>query len=200
MALSSRNLFAALAGALLLVGCATGPAPDAGEGADQSESGDQADGLSQAQKSAFERGGAALESGNADLAVNIFEDLIETDPELAPAHANLGTALMMRGDEALAISSFERAVALEPELVEAQVRLGVLYRRDGRFDKAEAAYQAALRADDEHRNAHLNLGILYDVYLQRPEQALKHYERFQALSAEPDEEVAIWIADLKQRL
>lgn len=157
------------------------------------------EGLTDAQKSAFESGAAALNAGNADRAVDIFRQLTKAKPGLAAAHANLGTALMMRGDDALATSSFERATALDPALAEAQVRLGVLYRRSGNFDKAEDAYKAALDQQTDNRYAHLNLGILYDVYLQRPAQALTHYKRFQELSEQPDEKVAKWISDLQQR-
>lgn len=202
MALSACNRICTLGlAALVAAGCASGPQPrDKGEQAPTQQQPSATEGLTQAQQSAFDRGAQALAAGNADSAVSIFEKLVESKPELAAAHANLGTALMMREDEALARSSLQRAVALDPSLVEAQLRLGVLHRRAGNFEKAEAAYKAALEQAPDHRNAHLNLGILYDVYLQRPQQALEHYQRFQELSDQPDKEVATWIADLKQRL
>lgn len=97
-------------------------------------------------------------------------------------------------------TKLQSLVADQPGLAAAQNNLGVAYRRAGEFQKAKAAYEAALAADPDNRNAHLNLGILYDVYLQQPEQALAHYQRYQALSDQPDKEVSLWIADLKQRL
>lgn len=88
----------------------------------------------------------------------------------------------------------------EPKLAAAQNNLGILYRQLGQFEKAESAYRAALAAEPDHAKAHLNLGILYDIYLQQPAQALSHYEKYQSLSQGADKEVALWIAELKQRL
>lgn len=96
--------------------------------------------------------------------------------------------------------NLQALVAAQPDLAAAQNNLGVVYRQRGEFSKAESAYKAALAADSENANAHINLGILYDIYLAQPAQALTHYERYQALSKESDKEVALWIAELKQRL
>lgn len=87
-----------------------------------------------------------------------------------------------------------------PGLAAAHNNLGVIYRRSGRFKEAEQQYNAALSANGDSRDAHLNLGILYDIYLQQPAKALEHYERYQQLSTEPDEDVALWITDLERRL
>lgn len=187
----------ALAAALALAGCVVAPekpAPTAEAGAEQQT------GLSDAQRAEFSRGATALSAGNSQLAAQIFSTLATNNPQLAAAQVNLGIALMMEGRDDDARAAFERAVALDAALPTAQLRLGVLYRRAGAFDKAEAAYLAALAAAPDNRYAHLNLGILYDVYLGRPAVALPHYERFQALSDQPDKEVAIWITDIKQRL
>lgn len=91
-------------------------------------------------------------------------------------------------------------VAEEPEFAAAHNNLGIVYRKRGEFSKAESAYKAALSAAPNNAKAHLNLGILYDIYLQKPNLALAHYQDYQKLSKESDKEVALWIADLKQRL
>jgi len=152
------------------------------------------------QQVAFERGVAALKDGNGVVAVEVFSSLGSQLPDQAAIQANLGSAYMLRGDAQAAIAAYERAVALNPNLATAHVRLGVLFRRADQLEKAEAAYKAALDADPNNRLAHLNLGILYDLYLRKPAQALSEYEQFQALSEQTDKEVALWIADLKQRL
>lgn len=204
MALSACNKILAVSlVAALLGGCALGGSapPEAGaEGDSPTQSKAEQSDLSKAQRTAFKQGAAALEAGNADKAATIFRQLTKAKPGLAAAHANLGTALMMRGDDVLAASSLKRATALDADLAEAQVRLGVLHRRQGDFQKAEAAYRTALDQQPDNRYAHLNLGILYDVYLQQPQQALTQYKHFQKLSAEPDQDVAKWITDLKSRL
>lgn len=212
---SNRFAFRLMA-VLLLSGCATAPVPEPQpeepDGASEVEQlipdpesavaiatvGTEE--LTEEQYGRFMRAAVALQSGSAELAAGMFGELIEEVPDLAAAHANLGTALMMLEDDDNARQAFERAVALEPSLSATQVQLGVLYRRAGEFEKAEAAYNEALAYDPDNRYAHLNVGILYDLYLQKPQLALKHYQRFQDLSGEPDEEVSLWIEDLKQRI
>ncbi len=96
--------------------------------------------------------------------------------------------------------SLTELVAAQPEFAAAHNNLGIVYRQRGEFSKAEDAYKAALAADPDNLKAHLNLGILYDIYLQQPSLALDHYQRYQELVTESDKEVALWIAELKQRL
>ncbi|MCP5164151.1 MAG: outer membrane protein assembly factor BamD [Pseudomonadales bacterium] len=83
--------------------------------------------------------------------------------------------------------------------VEALNQYAILQRRQGRFRKAEASYLAALEVAEETTAVHCNLGILYDLYLGQPEPALRHYQRYQELSAGADPRVALWIADLERR-
>jgi tetratricopeptide (TPR) repeat protein len=65
--------------------------------------------------------------------------------------------------------------------------------------EAEAAYMKAVTADPDYALAHYNLGVLNELYLQRLDLALQHFERYQDLGGD-DEQVTKWIADLKRRL
>lgn len=132
-------------------------------------------------------------------------------PDAAPAETAAATASQSRrfetaladieaGNLEAARDTLQALVDQSPGLAAAQNNLGVVYRRLGEFEQAQTAYEAALEADPDNARAHRNLGILYDVYLQRPADALSHYERFQSLSDAQDKEVALWIADLKRRL
>lgn len=77
--------------------------------------------------------------------------------------------------------------------------LGLAYRHAGRFALAERAYQDALAADPGYGPAMLNLGVLLDLYLQRPAEALAHYQAYQATLVEPDERTALWIREVELR-
>ena len=79
-------------------------------------------------------------------------------------------------------------------------QLGIAYRRAGRFADARASYERAIVADPTLADAECNLGILLDLYLDDPEAALPHYERYQALTGESDPKVAAWLAELRTRL
>jgi len=63
----------------------------------------------------------------------------------------------------------------------------------------ENAYLAAVAAEPGYALPHYNLGVLYELYLQRLEPALAHFETYQELSG-ADEEVEKWIVDLKRRI
>jgi tetratricopeptide (TPR) repeat protein len=76
---------------------------------------------------------------------------------------------------------------------------GMLFRRNGKFFEAEAAYLKAVTASPEYALAHYNLGVLNELYLQRLETALQHFEQYQSLVGS-DEQVEKWIADLTRRV
>lgn len=207
--LKFTQLFASLLLVAIISACASSPSsdlaaaseppPDAPDAALKSLDAPPSP-LSIEQQVAFDRGVAALADGNGVVAVEVFSQLGQQLPKIAAMQANLGSAYMLQGNGEQAIAAYLRAVALQPGLAVAYVRLGVLFRRANRLQDAEKAYKAALAGEPDNRLAHLNLGILYDLYLRQPAQALQHYERFQTLSDSEDAEVALWIADLKQRL
>lgn len=124
--------------------------------------------------------------------------LTAKEPQLAGPYANLGIVYHRLGRPADAVRALARAIELNPRAAYYN-ELGMLHRTEGRFDAAERAYLAALDLDPDYAYAHLNLGILYDLYIQRPEKALPHYERYQALEPGEADTVRKWIADLQRR-
>ena len=124
--------------------------------------------------------------------------LAERQPTLAGPYANLGILYFRAGRTADAVKVLEHAIALNPRPAYYN-ELGRVRRTEGRFDAAEQAYRRALELDPDYAYAHLNLGILYDLYLQQPDRALPHYERYRALAPGEAGTVEKWIADLKRR-
>ena len=76
---------------------------------------------------------------------------------------------------------------------------GMLLRRNGKFIEAEAAYLKAVTASPDYALAHYNLGVLNELYLQRLDVALQHFEIYQGL-VDSDKQVEKWIADLTRRV
>lgn len=124
--------------------------------------------------------------------------LVERQPALAGPYANLGILYFREGRTADAVKVLEHAIELNPRPAYYN-ELGMVHRTEGRFEAAEQAYRRALELDPDYAYAHLNLGILYDLYLQQPDRALPHYERYRALAPGEAGTVEKWIADLKRR-
>jgi predicted O-linked N-acetylglucosamine transferase (SPINDLY family) len=100
----------------------------------------------------------------------------------APAHSNLGLALLalQRPDEALA--SFDRALALQPAFVEAIANRGNALVRLLRHDEAIAAFEAALALAPERADVWSNLGNGL-LEARRYPQAVAAFERVVALDS-----------------
>jgi len=128
-----------------------------------------------------------------------FADFLLRYPDYPGAHVNLAILQARSGDDLKAEASIQAALELDARYAPALNQLGMLRRRQGRFDEAEDAYLRAVEAQPDYALAHYNLGVLNELYLQRLEAALMHFERYQGLNG-GDEQVEKWIADLKRRL
>jgi tetratricopeptide (TPR) repeat protein len=129
-----------------------------------------------------------------------LEQLAREYPAYPGPLVNLAIAYKRDGRADDAVAAIDHALAADPDNAAANTERGIMLREQGKFAEAEAAYRRALAADPEHALAHYNLGVLLDVYLRRPEEALEHYQIYQASLSEPDSNVAKWIVDLKRRV
>lgn len=152
----------------------------------------------------FQEALTLMRAGNLDQAVAAFNNLAAAYPHYSGPHVNLGIIYLHANRLEEAQVALQEAVRRNPQSAAAHNQLGILYRKQGRFSDAEQAYKQAIAADPDYAIAHLNLGVLNDLYLQQPAEALRSYERFQALRAEKGIEVSQpvdkWITELKRRL
>ena len=147
----------------------------------------------------YEQATAIMAAGDFVEAELRFKEFLLHYPEYPGAHVNLAIIEAMRHNDEAARVYLDAALALNPEYPAALNQLGQLLRRNGDFSAAEAAYLKAVTVSRDYALAHYNLGVLYELYLQRLDDALKHFEAYQALVAE-DKQVEKWIADLKRRI
>jgi len=148
---------------------------------------------------AFDEGLEHLRAERYQPAIETFQALTATAPELPGPWANLGIAYAGMGKDAEAIAALERALQAQPNHPVAANQLAILQRKSGRFEEARATYQALLAAHPQFALAHLNLGVLCDLYLQDLDCAVSAFEQFQALQTEPDAEVEKWLIEVKRR-
>ncbi len=147
----------------------------------------------------FEQAAASMAGGDFVDAELRFKEFLLQYPDYPGAHVNLAIIHSSNGNDDAARASIDDALALEPNHPAALNQLGMLLRRNGKFLEAEAAYLKAVTVSPEYALAHYNLGVLNELYLQRLDLALQHFQTYQSLVGE-DKQVARWIADLTRRV
>jgi len=147
----------------------------------------------------YEQAVATMGAGDYVEAESRFSDFLLFYPDYPGAHVNLAIIHTNSGDDAAARSALDAALALNPNHPAALNQLGMLLRKNGNFLEAEAAYMKAVTVRPDYALAHYNLGVLNELYLQRLDVALRHFEIYQELVGD-DKQVAKWITDLRRRV
>ena len=120
--------------------------------------------------------------GRESEAVIRYEAALHVDPDLAPAHYNLGCVDLQADRLPEAINRFEQALRIDPDYVAAHTSLGSALLLEGRTTEALVHYETALRLDPSAR-AHQNLGVAL-LYARQLPAAVAQLE--QAVQLEPD--------------
>lgn len=132
-------------------------------------------------------------------AVPVLKTVIAREKRLPAPYVNIAIAYNKLGDSKAAEENLISALKLDIGHPVANNELGLLYRKAGKFNAARTAYQNAIKDHPEYLPARRNLGVLCDLYLHDYECALQQFEEY--LELKPDDKtVAIWVADVKQRL
>lgn len=147
----------------------------------------------------FEQATAVMASGDFLDAELRFKEFLQYYPDFPGAYVNLAIIHSNNGDDAAAQAAISAALALNPAHAAALNQQGMLFRKNGKFIEAEAAYLKAVTSSPDYALAHYNLGVLNELYLQRLEEALRHFELYQSLAGS-DEQVEKWITDLTRRV
>ena len=90
---------------------------------------------------------AAQQAGDFQSAATYYEKLVLLRPDLAEAHANLGSIYYQTHDDKKAVAALEKAVRLKPELAAPHFFLGVVTSRQRRYEKAIRHLTTSARLD-----------------------------------------------------
>lgn len=140
-----------------------------------------------------------LERGEFERGIELLEAVVERAPELSAPRIDLGIAEHRAGDLEAAEHHLQTAIELNPNHPIALNELGIVYRKTARFALARKSYEAALAIYPGYHFARRNLAVLCDLYLADLECALRNYEAYMT-TVPGDEEAAMWIADIRNRL
>ena len=146
---------------------------------------------------------AALEAMRAEdysTAEPMLETLVNEWPDLGGPPLNLAIVYSATGRDEEAVAAFRDVLSVDPGNAVAWAELAIVLRRQGEFRAADEAYAEALELKPDYARAWRNRGVLLDLYLQEPEEALAHYQRYAELTDGSDTQVEKWIAELKMRL
>jgi tetratricopeptide (TPR) repeat protein len=111
--------------------------------------------------------GSELVGRSRDLipeAIAHFRRAIAINAAFAPAHDNLGRALMMTGKTGEALVEVTEAGRLQPRFLSPWISRGNILRELGRLDEAAASYEGAVRLKPSAVEARVNLaGVLLQL-------------------------------------
>ncbi len=108
--------------------------------------------------------------GDLQAAVNLIQQAISGNANIALYHSSLGSICMDCGQWSDAQQCYQRSLQLAPGNSEAQDRLGFVLANQGEFEQAESCFREAIRLKPEYADAHFHRGLALGR-LQRPEEA-----------------------------
>lgn len=103
-------------------------------------------------------GNKCMAAGSYEQAIEIFSELLASDPRNAVAHNNIGSALAKLSRFQESEEYFLSAVKLRPDFIEAYCNLGLVKRWRGYFDDSEKSLRMALKLNPSHMGARVSLG------------------------------------------
>ncbi|MBV9265455.1 MAG: tetratricopeptide repeat protein, partial [Acidobacteriaceae bacterium] len=100
---------------------------------------------------------AAERRGDLDTAIDKYEALIRSAPEIAAAYNNLGALYFKRREYAKAADVLRRGLKMNPEMPSATALLGMALFEEGDVKNARAPLEAALQSNPKDNNIELFL-------------------------------------------
>jgi len=110
---------------------------------------------------ALARGTRHHEAGELSAAEAAYRQILEVDPDYAPALHQLGIVAIQQNQLARAVELISRAILADKSQAVFYVNFGEAQRRLGNYDKAIVANQQALELEPRAPGPLTNLGLLY---------------------------------------
>jgi superkiller protein 3 len=112
----------------------------------------------------FRQAEEARKEGDYQGAEEIWRQVIEQDPNNAPAYLGLGNRLRDQNKLEEAIAAYERAIAVDPNYAFGYVGLGNALRENNQLESAKVQYEQAIELNPNLPGVYWNLGnVLADL-------------------------------------
>lgn len=134
-------------------------------------------GLQKLQQDQFLAAVQAEEAGDKQRAVQLYTEILKTDPAYAAAYINLGTIYFHLRQYGRAEELYRKATEADPEYVLAFFDLGNVLDELERLDESIDAYRHATALAPRYADAHYNLALAYERKGER-RSALRHWEAY----------------------
>lgn len=131
----------------------------------------------------FRQAEEARQAGNYRGAEEIWRQVIEQDPDNAPAYLGLGNRLRDQNKLEEAIAAYEKAIELDPNYAFAYVGLGNVLRSANQLEAAKTQYEQAIELNPNLPGVYWNLGNVW-AELGNLEEAIAQFRI--ALKLKPD--------------
>ena len=122
-------------------------------------------------------------AGDMSKAEDIYQQILQTDPNNPVALHLLGVITHHAGRSESAVDLIKKALTVKPDYAEAYTNVGNVLQSLGKLEEAMENYQKAISIKSNYPLAHNNLGNALQE-LERPEDALLHYHK--AIEFKPD--------------
>jgi len=96
----------------------------------------------------FRDGQTARLNGEYDIAITVFQQVIDIRPSFAQAHMELGLALCYIGDFDASLRELAQAVELAPMYAECHLQLAKVYTMLGMYSEGAAMFRIVLTLTD----------------------------------------------------
>ncbi len=123
------------------------------------------------------------------LAIKSWENSIKIKPDFAEAYNNKGGCLIEIKQFEDALKNFETAIKIKPEFAEAYNNKGISLVKIKQFEKALKSFERAIIIKANFSEPYINIGNLFKDHLDRPEDAIKFYEK--AIKLNPNSKNAL---------
>ena len=129
---------------------------------------------------------SAQAAGDLSTAAGSYEEIVLLLPDLAEAHANLGSIYYQIGDDRKAVSSLEKAIDLKPNLAAPYFFLGVIARRQNDHARSIQYLESYSRIDPANSIVPVYLGEAYYATGRYPAAASEFWKSASNSDFRPD--------------